>query len=79
MQGLRERLWNQAYDELKADESDIVDAYEKILSRELSGGDSSSTSLASQKNEIEQNAEKRWSQMEQLVRAGLKRPRRRLP
>ncbi|KAL6408691.1 hypothetical protein AUP68_07635 [Ilyonectria robusta] len=32
---LRERLWNQAYDGLKADEPEIVDAFEKLLSTEL--------------------------------------------
>jgi hypothetical protein len=30
-------LWDRAYDELKSKESKLVDAYEKILSRELKG------------------------------------------
>lgn len=73
---LQERLWNQAYDELKANESDIVEAYEKILSGELHRGDSASTGCASEKNEIEQVGERRWCQMKQLVQAGLERTQR---
>jgi hypothetical protein len=72
-QSLQERLWNQAYDELKINESDIVDAYERILSRELNGSDSSSTSLTAQKNEIAENTGGRWFQMKQVVQAGLER------
>ena len=32
-------LWNQAYDGLKEKKPELVDAYERILSRELSGGE----------------------------------------
>jgi hypothetical protein len=72
--GLPERLWNRAYDELKANEDKWVDAYERILSRELKGGDSSSTNLELQKNEIEQKSPiKRRQQMSQLVEAGLRK------
>ncbi|KPM42909.1 Vegetative incompatibility protein HET-E-1 [Neonectria ditissima] len=70
-QSLQERLWNQAYDGLKASESDMVETYEKILSRQLHGGDS--TSLASQKNEIEEGQEGRSHQMKELVRIGLEK------
>jgi hypothetical protein len=31
-------LWEKAYDDLKAKENKLVDAYERILSRELKGG-----------------------------------------
>src|SRR5271154_4658077 len=51
---LTERLWNRAYDKLKANEDKWVDAYERILSRELRGDDSSYTTLELQENEIEQ-------------------------
>jgi hypothetical protein len=71
---LPERLWNRAYDELKAKEDKWVDAYERILSRELKGCDSSSTNLELQKNEIEQKSPiKRRQQMNQLVEAGLRK------
>jgi N-terminal domain of NWD NACHT-NTPase len=71
---LPERLWNRAYDELKAKEDKWVDAYERILSRELKGCDSSSTNLELQKNEIEQKSPiKRRQQMSQLVEAGLRK------
>ncbi|KAK7414057.1 hypothetical protein QQX98_007089 [Neonectria punicea] len=72
-QSLQERLWNEAYDGLKSSESDMVETYEKILSRQLHDGESTSTSLASQKNEIEQGQEGRSHQMKQLVRIGLEK------
>jgi len=71
---LPERLWDRAYNELKDEEDKWVDEYERILSRELMGGDSSSTNLELQKNEIEQkNPAKRRQQMSQLVEAGLRK------
>jgi N-terminal domain of NWD NACHT-NTPase len=73
---LPERLWNQAYEDLKAKEDKWVVAYERILSRELKRENSSSTDLESQKNEIEhRDPTKRRSQMEELVQAGLRRRR----
>jgi hypothetical protein len=71
---LPERLWDRAYNELKGEEDKWVDEYERILSRELMGGDSSSTNLELQKNKIEQkNPAKRQQQMSQLVEAGLRK------
>lgn len=70
---LPERLWNRVYDQAKAGNSSIVDAYEKILSARLSEQDVDaseppySADLASQQNEIAQNADKRRVQMQQLV------------
>jgi hypothetical protein len=65
---LQERLWNQAYDELKAEESAIVDAYEKFLSVQLQeDGRSRATTT---ENEIEPT-ERRWHQMERLINVGL--------
>ncbi|KAM9874159.1 hypothetical protein BJF96_g573 [Verticillium dahliae] len=72
-QSLQERLWNQAYDDLKANESKTVEAYEKVLTCELKGGDPASIGFATQENEIEQTRKGRWGQMEQVVRAGLER------
>ena len=70
---LPERLWNQSYDQAKASDSSIVDTYETILSTRLSQKDADPTDLASQQNKIEQNPEKRWIQMRQLVQDGLHR------
>ncbi|RYP42429.1 hypothetical protein DL768_010338 [Monosporascus sp. mg162] len=71
---LQGRLWNEAYDDLKKKEPKLVDAYERLLSRELSEKDSSSTGETSQKNEIEQTDSKtRRSQMVRLVQAGLEK------
>jgi len=63
-----ERLWNEAYDRLKQKESKLVDAYERILSRELEKDDSSPEGSQMDENWIEQtDKDKRWSQMELLV------------
>jgi N-terminal domain of NWD NACHT-NTPase len=76
---LPERLWNRAYDQAKAGNSNAVDAYEKILSARLSEQDADasdaldSADLASQQNEIVQNADERRVQMHQLVQYGLRR------
>jgi N-terminal domain of NWD NACHT-NTPase len=71
---LMERLSNQAYNELKANEDKWVDAYKRILSRKLKGDDSSSTNLELQENKIEQkNPAKRRQQMSRLVEAGLRK------
>ena len=65
---LPERLWDQAYDDLKADDSILVSAYEEVLSRELSGN----ASREYQETTIEQtNPMARRSQMIQLVQTGL--------
>ncbi|RYP43343.1 hypothetical protein DL768_009977 [Monosporascus sp. mg162] len=73
IQSLPERLWNRAYDDLKEEESGLVDAYEKLLFRKLEG-DPNSTDLASQKNKIEQrNPDIRRDQLSRLVTAGLKK------
>ncbi|RFN45007.1 nwd1 protein [Fusarium flagelliforme] len=70
---LRERLWNQAYDELKASEPKLVEAYEKILSVRLHRNDPSSITCESTENEIAGAQETRRHQMQQLVQDGLDR------
>ncbi|KAF5701324.1 NWD1 [Fusarium mundagurra] len=70
---LQERLWNQAYDELKASEPKLVEAYEKILSVGLHRKDPSSVTCESTENEIEGARETRCRQMQQLVWDGLDR------
>ncbi|KAH7113128.1 NACHT domain-containing protein [Dactylonectria estremocensis] len=70
---LQERLWNQTYDELKASEPKLVEAYEKILSVRLHRNDPSSVTCESTENEIGRTRETRCRQMQQLVQEGLHR------
>jgi len=71
---LPEQLWDRAYDDLKTNESDLVKAYEKLLSRELDDDASSSVPFEFQANEIEgTKPEIRRSQMRKLAQAGLKK------
>ncbi|KAF3402610.1 hypothetical protein DPV78_003938 [Talaromyces pinophilus] len=64
---IQERLWNQAYDDLKTIEARTVEAYEKLLSSELQAGSG---------NKIGQSLEARSSQMQQLVQLGLERTKK---
>lgn len=72
-----EQLWNRAYEHAKANDSSTVHAYEKILSVRLVEDNTDVTDaphpvdLASQENEIAQNADKRRMQMQQLIQYGL--------
>jgi hypothetical protein len=64
---LPEQLWDQAYDDLKADEPTLVELYETILSHELD-----SSSKGTKGNVIEQTDQpKRRSQMDRLLNTGL--------
>jgi hypothetical protein len=49
-----QQLWDRAYDDLKAHNSELVTAYEKVLSRELDDDAPSSVAFETQTNEIEQ-------------------------
>ncbi|KAF6794631.1 nwd1 protein [Colletotrichum musicola] len=68
---LKQRLWNEAYDNLKRSESEIVEAYEKFLSDRLPSD--SHTPTATPKNHIKPDPEERRRQMEGLVQAGLQK------
>ncbi|KAH7038980.1 hypothetical protein B0J12DRAFT_731324 [Macrophomina phaseolina] len=68
----QQRLWNQAYDQAKANDSKTVDAYEKFLSARYSEKDDS-TNVTTQQNCIERNPDKRREQMQKLLQDGLKR------
>ncbi|OBS17519.1 hypothetical protein FPOA_12011 [Fusarium poae] len=74
---LPERIWNQAYDELKENEPKLVEAYEKILSVKLHGNDRSSVACESTENEIKGTRETRCRQMQRLVQEGLGRTQNR--
>ncbi|GKU15022.1 unnamed protein product, partial [Fusarium langsethiae] len=71
--GLQERLWNQAYDELKENEPELVEAYEKILSVKLHQKNPSSVDCELTENDISKVRETRSCQMQKLVKEGLVR------
>ncbi|KAK5989879.1 Vegetative incompatibility protein HET-E-1 [Cladobotryum mycophilum] len=72
-----EQLWDQAYDELKKDEAEIVQAYEKILSSKLRGQDINSPVADFEQNAIAQdNTSERCDQMQKLIRDGLEKTAR---
>ncbi|KAL7800228.1 WD40-repeat-containing domain protein [Trichoderma ceciliae] len=69
---LPERLWDRAYDDLKMQETAMVQAYEKILTRTLYGPGLESDSNVDAENRIAQdNPGTRRAQMEQLVGSGI--------
>jgi hypothetical protein len=70
---ISERLWNKAYDKLKQKEPKLVDAYESILSRELKRDDPGPEAPQLENSIAQTDTHKRWSQMEWLVQAGLKK------
>jgi hypothetical protein len=70
------RLWDRAYNDLQREETDLVDAYEKILSRQLQDGPGSAVP-ESQPNTIAQtNSDARRRQMIQLIHTGLEKTAR---
>ncbi|RKL08560.1 Vegetative incompatibility protein HET-E-1 [Fusarium oxysporum] len=79
---LPERLWNQAYEQVKAGNLSTVSVYEKILSARLREQDASVSELPdlagleSRQNEIAQIADERRGQMQRLVQHGLRRTER---
>lgn len=66
-------VFDQAYDEVKKDEPGIVDAYEKILSGQLSSGVAATDVEGDPDNIIEKTAAMRRDQMKKLVDEGLVR------
>ncbi|KAH0499720.1 hypothetical protein TgHK011_006895 [Trichoderma gracile] len=67
-----DEIWDRAYDELKAEESALVQAYESILTAQLFCDNDGTTDATSGGNRIEQHdKENRRSQMQKLVKNGL--------
>jgi hypothetical protein len=60
-----ERIWSQAYDWLKEQDSELVAAYEKVLSRELAVAGTQSDAIETK------DPRKRQAQMEALVQIGM--------
>lgn len=73
-----ERVWDWAYNELKKEDAELLDAYEKILSRILDKKEAAIPSeSAQQANIIDQaNPARRRDQMRRLIDAGLERTKR---
>ncbi|KAM6508085.1 hypothetical protein FSOLCH5_013284 [Fusarium solani] len=71
IEDIRRQIWNEAYDKVKDDERDTVDAYEKILSAQLAAGDADPSADRNPTNIIAENAEARQVQMKTLVEQGL--------
>ena len=65
------RLWDRAYNDLKREETDLVDVYEKILSRQLQDGPGSAVPESQPNTIAHSNSDARRRQMTQLIHAGL--------
>ncbi|WPJ60798.1 hypothetical protein SMAC4_09902 [Sordaria macrospora] len=75
------KFWEDAYNEFKKEETELVNAYEKMLSRQLQSGSNSmmlesQPNIKSQPNIIAQNNLDRRRQMMQLINAGLAKTER---
>ncbi|KAK5988045.1 Vegetative incompatibility protein HET-E-1 [Cladobotryum mycophilum] len=70
---IQERLWNQAYEQAKVSDADVVEAYEKIISLELPGQPQSPIDTECPSNQIDPTPDKRRQQMQIIVQAGLER------
>ncbi|XXG98592.1 hypothetical protein Hte_004917 [Hypoxylon texense] len=74
---LQGRLWNEAYDNLKDEQSELVDAYERFLSRELGNENLGSTDEGPGANNIDQREpERRQVQFDQLLQVGLEKTKK---
>ena len=70
IQDIRRQIWNEAYEKLKDDEADTVDAYERILSAELAPSEAVSSADRNTANIIREDPEARQGQMMILVEKG---------
>lgn len=65
------QLWDRAYDDLRREETDLVNIYEKILSRQLQDGPGSAVPEFQPNTIAQNNSDARRRQMTQLIHAGL--------
>ncbi|KAL2195022.1 NACHT domain-containing protein, partial [Corynascus similis CBS 632.67] len=70
------QLWDRAYNEVKREEMELVDIYEKILSRQLQGGPGLAVSEFQLNIIAQDNPDTRRRQMTQLIHTGLERIKR---
>jgi hypothetical protein len=73
---LQEKIWNKTYDELRANEPKVVDAFEKIVSAELRRDETSAKSADRVTNDVTTNREARLHQMRQFVQNGIDRTKK---
>ncbi|KAL6908366.1 hypothetical protein GGI43DRAFT_420241 [Trichoderma evansii] len=75
---LQERLWNEAYEQLKSSNAEVVECYEKILSQELTSDQhvSSESESALLENRIETAYDERWKQMQTVMDVVMKRTKK---
>lgn len=67
-------FWNRAYNELKSEEPEIVEAYEKLLSVKLD--DIDGLPNGETENLISTSPQERWDQMRKVAEDGLKKTQR---
>ncbi|KAL2140827.1 hypothetical protein VTI28DRAFT_3191 [Corynascus sepedonium] len=65
------RLWDRAYDDLRREESELIELYEKILSRQLQDGPGSAVPESQPNTIARDDADARRRQMARLIHAGL--------
>ncbi|PNP54198.1 hypothetical protein THARTR1_05405 [Trichoderma harzianum] len=70
---LQGRLWNEAYEQLKSNNAELVESYEKILSTQLFRGQNGPSESASLENRIDKAYGERWKQMQMIVEAALEK------
>ncbi|PKK50620.1 hypothetical protein CI102_4876 [Trichoderma harzianum] len=70
---LQGRLWNEAYEQLKSNNTELVESYEKILSTQLFRGQNGPSESASLENRIDKAYVERWKQMQMIVEAALEK------
>ncbi|KAL7956275.1 hypothetical protein V8C34DRAFT_315809 [Trichoderma compactum] len=70
---LQGRLWNEAYEQLKSNNAELVESYETILSTQLFRGQNGPSESASLENQIDKAYGERWKQMQMIVEAALEK------
>lgn len=70
---LQGRLWNEAYEQLKSNNAELVESYEKILSTQLFRSQNGPSEPASLENRIDKAYDERWKQMQMIVETALEK------
>ncbi|KAK7928370.1 hypothetical protein PG985_005368 [Apiospora marii] len=71
--GAKTWLWTRAYEALRVQDAQLVDQYERLLSRELEPHSSSNADLENTENRIDTNPDDRRAQLEKITDQGLRR------